>query len=376
MKTGKRLGIFLLTAVILTGCANGETQEDIIVELQQSVLDESQKTEVVRGNLQVSVSFDAQAGPRVEQLSFAEEGSFGEFCVKLGDTVKAGDILAMPATEDTEKAIKARTEELESLKVNYDYQKTTMENNIAIAKLQLEDVYNDLKVAQYGTQKYTELCIRAGNYDQQIKRLELLLEQLEETYELDLPYYEKRLQELLEERNENNIVAPFDGTVVALEEAKYGEAIDTDLFYVALADTSVCYVRCEELTPGMVRNDPRIVFWRNGKEYEAAYIFRDADYYRIVINNDEDYVSEMQILDPEGEIAFGDYGKVKVILEEKENVLLLPEVAVVTVSGSSYVYKDVDGRRERVGVKTGDSDGIRIEIQEGLEEGDVVYVQE
>ena len=41
-----------------------------------------------------------------------------------------------------------------------------------------------------------------------------------------------------------------------------------------------------------------------------------------------------------------------------------------------YVYKDADGKRELVNVTIGISDGIHVEIVEGLEEGDVIYVQE
>ena len=56
--------------------------------------------------------------------------------------------------------------------------------------------------------------------------------------------------------------------------------------------------------------------------------------------------------------------------------MYLPDVAVLTDAGGSYVYREQDGNRERVSVEVGSKDGLHVEIVSGLEEGDVVYVQE
>uniref|UniRef100_UPI0040567EA9 efflux RND transporter periplasmic adaptor subunit n=1 Tax=Acetatifactor sp. TaxID=1872090 RepID=UPI0040567EA9 len=375
MKTGKCLAILLLSAVVLGGCAE-DTAQGTIVELKESALNAPQKTEVVRGDISVTLVYDAQIGPKVEQLTFEEEGSFGEFFVQLGDEIKKGEILATPALEGIESAIEAKEEQIANLTRTYQYQKETMENSILVAQKELENVQKTIEGLTYLTPEYTQACRQAGNYDEQRRRLELQLKQLTETYELELPYYQKQLRELKEEGEGNMIRAPFDGTVIALEQLEYGTPLNSNLYYVAVADTSEIYARCLNVSITVLNQVKRIEFWKDGKTYEAISIPMDHDYYMATKNNGEDAYSEFEIMNPAGELEHGDYGKLILVLEEKKDVLLVPETTLQLSGGMYYVYKDVDGKTERVPVEIGAKDGIHVEIVEGLEEGDVVYVQE
>lgn len=376
MKAKRLLGILLLSAVALGGCAGKSTQGDEIIELKESALNAPQSTKVEKGDIQVVTYYDAQVGPRVKQLTFAKEDSFGEFFVELGDTVREGDVLATPALENLEEQIENAEEALESLTVNYNYRKTSLENSLNIANLGLEKALEHLETVELYTPEYTATCVQAGNYDEQRQKLELQLKQLKETYDLELPYHQKKLQKLKDEYSGNLIIAPFDGTIIALAEAEYGNYINPKQYYVAIADTSVKYARCQNVSITVLNNLEGIVFWKDGKEYEAISIPMEHDYYMATINNGEDAYSEFEIVDPSGEIEDGDYGKIKLITKEKKDVLLVPETALQLSGGKYYVYKDVDGKHERVAVEVGYKDGLKAEITEGLEEGDVVYVQD
>ncbi len=375
MKTLKWFGILLVSVLALGGCA-GNAGQQVVVELKETALNAPQKTEVIRGDIRNVLIYDAQIGPKVEQLTFEEEGSFGEFLVQLGDTVKEGEVLALPAMDNLDQSIENKEKEVENLTRTYNYQKTSLENSLEIAKKQLEDIYDRLENVEYLTAEYTRMCTQAGNYDEQRRKLELQLKQLQETYDLQLPYYQKQLAALREERDGNKIIAPFDGTIIALDEVEYGTRLDSNRFYVAVADTSVNYARCESVSITILNKLEKIVFWMDGKEYDAVSIPMPHDYYMVTKNSGETAYSEFDVADPNGELSMGDYGKIKLIYEEKEDVLLLPETAVQSSEGEYYVYKDVDGNHERVTVTVGCSDGINVEIIEGLEEGDVVYVQE
>lgn len=376
MKMSKWLGILLISALLCGGCGNQENIEDVIVEVTESAINEPQKATVIRGDLQVVEYYDAQIGPRVEQLTFGEDGTFGELCVQLGDAVKVGDILATPAVKNMDQALEDKEKELENLTVTYNYQKATLENDIAIAKQELENIYDILEDLEYLSEEYTANCIKAGEYDEQRKKLELQLKHLQETYELELPYCQKQLERLRKESNGNMITAPFDGTVVALAEAEYGDTINTEQYYVAVADTSVEYARCEKINDIVLRQYEKAVFWKDGIEYEMTHIPMDYDYYMETQNNKETAYSEFEIVDPDGAVSIGDYGKVKVILKERKDVLLIPENTLILSGLDYYVYRDADGVYEKVPVKIGATNGINVEILEGLEEGDVVYVQE
>lgn len=68
---------------------------------------------------------------------------------------------------------------------------------------------------------------------------------------------------------------------------------------------------------------------------------------------------------------------VEVIMEQAENVLVVPLTAVVDEGNASYVYKGYDASSgeltDKVEVILGLSDENNVEIQSGLSEGDIVY---
>ena len=59
-----------------------------------------------------------------------------------------------------------------------------------------------------------------------------------------------------------------------------------------------------------------------------------------------------------------------------EDALVIPSGALYRDEQTSYVYKMVDGKRERCNVETGLITEMEAQITDGLAEGDVVYVQE
>ena len=215
-----------------------------------------------------------------------------------------------------------------------------------------------------------------GNYDQSKKRLELQLEQLAEVYNLELPHCQSQLQKLREKTSGNVIKAPFAGTVVAIQEVESEALINTNLYYVALADTSTLYARCEMVGTSIVNSAEQILFWKDGVEYPVNYVPLSGKIYRVMRNSGEDLYSEFSFETADNAIMSGDYGKIKLVMENKEQVLFLPEVAVLTDTTGPYVYRDNEGVQERVSVELGNTDGINVEIINGLVEGDVIYVQE
>ena len=376
MKRKVLIALSIASALVFGACGSQTTENGTIIELTETSTAKPQTVTVERGDLQVATSYDAQVGPRVVQLTFEEEGSFGEYKVSLGDTVKEGDVLAVPDTEQMEKQIETKEQELSDLTFNYTYQKASLENQIKIYEYRMQDVYDQIEKEEYLTPKYTQLCITVGNYDQAKKRLELQLEQLTEIYELELPHCQSQLQKLRDKSSGNVIKAPFDGTIVALHAVEKEAAINTNLYYVAVADPGTLYARCEYVGTSIVNATQEILFWMDGVEYKAAYVPMTSKAYRAMRNSGEELYSEFALDNSDGTIVSGDYGKIKLLMTEKEQVLLLPEIAVLTDASGPYVYRDNGGVQERVSVETGNTDGIRIEIVSGLEEGDVIYVQE
>lgn len=80
----------------------------------------------------------------------------------------------------------------------------------------------------------------------------------------------------------------------------------------------------------------------------------------------------------DGGILIGMSANVNIIVAEAADVLSVPVSAIIdsATDGSSVLVERPDGTQKLVAVETGLSDGVRVEILNGLSEGDVVVLQE
>ena len=74
------------------------------------------------------------------------------------------------------------------------------------------------------------------------------------------------------------------------------------------------------------------------------------------------------------DIYAGSSATVSIVVEERENVLTIPAMALHTEGDTTYVNKVVDGKAVRTDVKVGETFGMQTEITSGLAEGDQVQV--
>ena len=77
--------------------------------------------------------------------------------------------------------------------------------------------------------------------------------------------------------------------------------------------------------------------------------------------------------DPEKKIRSGYSANAEIVLQRVEQVLSVSESALEFSGDTTFVYvKGADGTYNRTQVTTGVSDGINIEVKEGIKEGDIV----
>jgi multidrug efflux pump subunit AcrA (membrane-fusion protein) len=74
-------------------------------------------------------------------------------------------------------------------------------------------------------------------------------------------------------------------------------------------------------------------------------------------------------------LQLGDLARVTIVLEEKDDVLWLPPAAIRTFQGRKFVIVQEEDRQRRVDVEIGIESDDRVEIVEGLEEGQIVVGQ-
>src|SRR5438128_4743488 len=77
-------------------------------------------------------------------------------------------------------------------------------------------------------------------------------------------------------------------------------------------------------------------------------------------------LTEIEIPNPQGELFPGMYASVKLVLERKNEALLLPAEALVVEKSKVSVFTVQDNKAKKVPVKTGFNDGISVKIVDGL----------
>ncbi|MGH8670039.1 MAG: efflux RND transporter periplasmic adaptor subunit, partial [Burkholderiales bacterium] len=79
-----------------------------------------------------------------------------------------------------------------------------------------------------------------------------------------------------------------------------------------------------------------------------------------------------RIPNPRGELSPGLFARVQIVVERRENALLVPESAVFAEGAKRFVYRVIDGRAVLTGVQLGQRRPGQVEVRKGLGRDDVV----
>ncbi len=373
MRSKRYLAVILSAILLLSGC--GINKNKGVEAVNQAVVDsEGNKIQVwkvsARDIIKTKV-YEGRVAPYAEKVSFPEEGQFGEYAVKIGDRVTAGQKLANSLEE--EEIAEDMQEEISRLQENYQYQSKTLSNQLKIGQIKLEAIYDELDGATDGTPEYSQICVRAGTQDQANKRMELQISQLNEKYQLEKSWKEQQLQQTRRQSGENIITAPFNGIITNLLPANQGQELEWKSAYVALADTTRYQIVCEYIGQNNMNGLERAYAIIGGQEYELTHAPYEEDTYRAIRATQEKCYSFFDIQQPEN-VNFGDYAVVVAVQASAVNALAVPAMAIQRDSGGNYVYKMVNGEKVKTYIETGIFDGAYYEVIHGVTEGDEIFV--
>jgi len=339
-----------MMAVMLSGCfllpKEAEAPELPLVTPYSGP--EYSEVETVRGEVisEARISFTFNPTRR-EDLRFSVVGrSYGGIFVSEGSQVRAGDLLAELDCSSIQEEIRSTETEIKRLRVR------------------LSAAYRALELAQ---EKET---LQGGfsTVSSDARRADAAY------YENSIAIQQKKLEEKQAELETFRLYAPFDGTVTYVkpvdELSRSGKA-DT---VVTVTDTgSSVFTALTEHWALFPEGEQFTVSTEKGDYLCAAC---DPASYGVSTAEAADGQKYVCLEICEGSIPEGSLrGEVRIELEKKENVLLLPVKAVFTAGGRSYVYyENESGLRSAREVVCGLSDGSYIEIISGLEEGDHVIL--
>lgn len=322
--------------------------------------------------------YDGEVNPSVMELYFPDDGTFLEYSAFLGDHIEKGTVIAKTDDKILQEEIETLEENYELFLTNYTYEKAKKQREIEISNYDLEIMNNSLIEAYEEDHKsYYDmefLRIQIDDKKATIEKQELLLSQFIEIFTLDDGNYQRNISRLKEKLGSNIIVAPFDGTIVALTEYSPGDSVDSTKPAIAYGDINNAVVQCDYISETSAKSSKKIYAYIGGNQYDLTYIPYDLAVLNSLQLKDETPVSTFTINNIDDTIQIGAFAMVVVISDEKENVLSVPTSAIYKDTISTYVYKIENDTKSRVEVDIGIHDEYNTEIIEGLLEGDVIYV--
>ncbi|WP_313755621.1 efflux RND transporter periplasmic adaptor subunit [Tissierella sp.] len=276
------------------------------------------------------------------ELSFKMPAEIIQLNIKEGEHIKAGDIIGRLDDSNIHAKLDTIQAKLKTIELNINY-------------LSQEE------------SKYRELldngAIPQNAYDK-IKHekdiAEMQLKELESTkIELELS-----LRDFV-------LISPIDGIVKNLN-ASIGEIALTGK-PVALIDTeeSIVKVNIGEMDLDKVKKDMEVNLALIGIENKI-----NAKVTKIMPSiNPATRIGEVEIANINGQFISGTSVEVEFIISKVDEGLTMPLNAIKELKDTSVVYKIVDNHVEEIPIKTGIKVNNRLQIIEGLEEGDIIAIK-
>ena len=393
MKKWGTIGTILLLCLALVSTIScGGGKEEITQQL----------IEVVRGDLIVSVSGSGNIEVSNEaKLAFGSGGRVDKMLISEGDDVSEGDMLAKLDTDALELALtQSRTAYLQAkavrdqAKVDTDRAKATRDQ----AKVTRDQAETSLEQAEYNlellelwsTQSQIDIAaLQVEAAESQLEAAESQLEVAESQIEVaELQYTVAELQVksakqsvdyARKQLDEATIHAPFGG-VVASVDADEGDSVLATMTIVHLIDPDTMELEVEvdeidiaEVKPGqraIIEVDALPDLLLEGEITSISTLSKEMGglvLYEVTIGFN---------VPPDSGLKLGMSAIADIILQERSNVLLVPNRALTQDSqGNPVVKVMVNEEIEERPVVTGISDGFDTEIVGGLNEGDVTVIE-
>jgi len=255
------------------------------------------------------------------------------------------------------------------------------------AALQLEQATQDHQIAsaQYdiASQEQTGYSYDVQLLEKDVELAGIALQRLEENENLlltkDVETKRLTVERLKAQVEAAQIRSPIDGKVMSVS-LYAGRSVEAFKPVIIVADATEVEVRADLVSnkmKDMAEGMKCVVRLSNSPGEEWAGEIRRLPYPygsggRSGAIDQEDTSTRISLDVEMANVEPGDLAKVVVVLERREDVLYLPPTAIRTFEGREFVVvRDGDAQR-RVDVKLGLESEDRVEILEGLEEGDVV----
>ena len=260
----------------------------------------------------------------------------------------------------------------------------------------LENITNAERALEEARARYNEAAASAAQRQTAYERDVALLELEVEKAQQEIAWLERgvdaslvqrvssaqlRMERLQAQIKEVQLVAPFDGELTSFTVIP-GRAVEARRNVAVIADP-----REVEITSSLSGNQMSIM--EEGMPCEVTWSRRPGEVFTGVIAEmpypygtgggsvrveNPDERTQIALADDiqETGLEAGDLVKVTVLIERSEDTLWLPAAAIRTFEGRKFVMVRVGDRLQKVDIRLGVEGRDRVEILEGLEEGQII----
>lgn len=296
-------------------------------------------------------------------------GRLAELNVKMGDRVTKGQVLAKLDVGDLEHSLEEKKINLKKQELNYD--KIMIDYNELLASI--KEAKDQLaKAKDQGSKEDTE------KWSQKLEGLEKEKEKKDidiEIFKLGLSQQETDLERTKERLEKAQLISPIDGIIGFDQGFSMGDWVDTHTTVYTVVDPSDLYLRLNSASVTGLHLGMKADVIVGDQVYSGEVVMTPSS------SNEDTRDQRLRnaiILSVEGlpdTVMPGDRASIRVVLEERNNVVVLPRAGLRTYGSRNYVLvRDGDTNRE-IDIEIGMETPTYIEVISGIDEGDTIILR-
>ncbi len=388
-----RLLLLLLGTMFLSvGCLAGGQRERRSADLAEptpiptAVTAARPTYEVAKGTVTFTLEFTGRVVPAVaEPLAFPRDGQVATVYLDAGDAVQAGDVIADldNSALEAELILAQSALTVAEGQLALSQQQIAQERQAAELARDLARLDLDFAVQEAGSSPTAEAQYQIDRLSLLLALAQLAVDGLDSTLDPELQNTVDeaalRVAELESQMVRSQLLAPFDGAISSLNLAP-GRSVAAFEPVGIIADPTQIEVsanlpeaQMRELAEGMAVEI--VPAGTPGEPLLGAVTRLPAPF-----GSGSGEAADTRLQFDDTTAAFnryqpGDRVRITIIVTERPDVLWLPPAAIRDFNGRKFVVVQTDGIEQRVDVTLGIEGNGRVEIVDGLSEGQIIVGQ-
>ncbi len=366
-----QIGVVLLAVSMMScGCGKSAQNAGDVPELIEAVGVDMDTAVVTKMDLSGVTSFSAQIVPKIEKMAFLSSGSIDQMKVSIGDKVKKGQLLATLAGGSGK--VKSLKEEIASLKETNEGTNQQSEYDIEMLEETLSDLKKQSKAVKNSKQKKI-LKSQIVEKEEEIKIAKVKLEQQKELQQLEIRQKEADIKEAQKSTKNSKLYSTIDGEVISTSGGN-GYMVQGGSVAIQVANMDAPRLKTAYVSDSKLAKASSYVAIVDGKKYKVEVEEQEVSRQDIEMGNYPknswfDFVADHV------DAKVGGSATIELYTDTVKDALVVPANAVYRSKEESYVYLVEGDAKTKTIVKTGTETDAYIQIESGVKEGDVVYVE-